>query len=82
MLGDKDAMATVAVKDLKSAKAFYEGKLGLKPAEVREEGALHYRAGKAVLMVYESRPKGVAALIEASRSHRSRALRINLGVGR
>ncbi len=28
MLGDNDAMATIAVKNLKSARKFYEGALG------------------------------------------------------
>ena len=30
MLGDKDVIATVAVKDLEVARRFYEGVLGLK----------------------------------------------------
>ena len=30
-LGSKEAMATIAVKDLKVARAFYVGKLGMKP---------------------------------------------------
>ncbi len=37
MLSDKKAVATVAVKDLKAAKDFYENKLGLK-AEMEEPG--------------------------------------------
>ena len=32
MLGDHEVVATVAVKDLKAAAKFYEGKLGLKEA--------------------------------------------------
>ena len=30
MLGDTEAIATVAVRDLKKAAAFYEGALGLR----------------------------------------------------
>jgi catechol 2,3-dioxygenase-like lactoylglutathione lyase family enzyme len=29
MLGDKTAVATIAVKDMEAAKKFYEGTLGL-----------------------------------------------------
>lgn len=32
MLGSKDALATIAVKDLKAASGFYENTLGLKVA--------------------------------------------------
>jgi hypothetical protein len=32
MLGDNDAMATIAVKNLKSARKFYEGALGFNVA--------------------------------------------------
>jgi len=59
MLADTDAIATVAVKDLATAKAFYEGKLGLKLAE-REgrQGVLTYTAGKSKLLVYQSQFAG------------------------
>ena len=39
MLGSKDAMATIAVKDVKAAKKFYEGALGLKLADDGEPEA-------------------------------------------
>ena len=32
MLADKNAMATIPVKDIASARKFYEGKLGFKQA--------------------------------------------------
>jgi catechol 2,3-dioxygenase-like lactoylglutathione lyase family enzyme len=54
MLGDKDVMATVAVKSLEAARPFYEGVLGLRPVGAAEMGVQAYRAGKAVVMVYES----------------------------
>ena len=39
MLGDKDAIATVAVKDLDKARKFYEGVLGLRVADSPGKGA-------------------------------------------
>ena len=54
MLADKDAMATIAVKDTKAAKKFYEGTLGLKPAPEQEPGVLAYQSGNATVLVYES----------------------------
>ena len=39
MLGNKDAMATIAVKDLEVASRFYEGTLGLKRAATEGDGA-------------------------------------------
>jgi hypothetical protein len=40
MLGDRAAMATVAVKKLDVAKKFYEGKLGLELTPEQQPGAL------------------------------------------
>ena len=54
MLGDKDVIATIAVRDLAKAKRFYEGKLGLKPAPSEEKSVLNYKSGKSTLMVYVS----------------------------
>lgn len=58
MLGDKEAVATLAVKNLETAKRFYEDTLGLRPAPDGEEGALVYRAGKATILVYQSEYAG------------------------
>ena len=58
MLGDKNAVATVAVKDIKAARKFYEGTLGLKPMEGNEPTAVSYRAGGSTLLVYESQYAG------------------------
>ena len=58
MLGDGNAMATIAVKDTKAASKFYEGKLGLKPAANREQGVLSYQSGNSTLLVYESKFAG------------------------
>jgi catechol 2,3-dioxygenase-like lactoylglutathione lyase family enzyme len=58
MLGGKEPMATVAVRDLNAAKRFYEGTLGLKPADSQEPEALTYEAGGAKLLVYRSQYAG------------------------
>jgi catechol 2,3-dioxygenase-like lactoylglutathione lyase family enzyme len=58
MLGTTDALATVAVKDLKAAKAFYEGKLGLTLARIDEANALMFTSGKSTLLVYPSQHAG------------------------
>lgn len=54
MLSDKDAMATVAVKDLAAAKEFYEGKLGFKRVGPDDPEALSYASGRSRLVVYRS----------------------------
>lgn len=55
MLRDKDAMATVAVKDFAAAKAFYGGKLGLAAQEVDDDaGVATYRSGRTSIAVYRS----------------------------
>ena len=58
MLGDKNAAVTIAVKDTKSAKKFYESTLGLKPEATREAGVLSYRSGNSTVLVYESKYAG------------------------
>ena len=58
MLGDRAAMATVAVKKLDVARKFYEGKLGLEPTPEQQPGTVSYKTGNAVMLVYESRYAG------------------------
>lgn len=58
MLADKDAVATVAVKDLKAAKKFYGDTLGLKPTPVPEPEVLNYKSGNSTLLVYKSQFAG------------------------
>ena len=58
MLSTKDAIATVAVKDLKAAAVFYEGALGFEKAEVIDEELIVYRSGKGVFNVYRSKYAG------------------------
>lgn len=57
MLGNANAMATIAVKNLDAAKKFYEGTLGLEPVPA-EERVLGYRSGNSRLLVYESEYAG------------------------
>ena len=58
MLGDRDAIATVGVKDIAAARKFYEEKLGLKPLPSQEKEVLSYKAGSSTLLVYQSRYAG------------------------
>jgi len=57
MLSDKDAIATVAVKNLEIAKKFYEGTLGLTKVMENAE-VLTFRSGKSTLFVYRSQYAG------------------------
>ena len=58
MLADKDAVATVAVKDLKAAKKFYGDTLGLKSTPVPEPEVLNYKSGNSTVLVYKSQFAG------------------------
>jgi catechol 2,3-dioxygenase-like lactoylglutathione lyase family enzyme len=60
MLGDRDAIATVAVRDLAAASRFYEDTLGL--VRVASEGgeAFTYRTGGSTLLVYRSEYAGTS----------------------
>ena len=54
MLDGKEAMATVAVRDLQAAKKFYQGTLGLKLEDETGTEAHTYRSGASRLIVYRS----------------------------
>jgi catechol 2,3-dioxygenase-like lactoylglutathione lyase family enzyme len=54
MLGTKDALANVAVKDLARARKFYEGTLGLKKVGEEGEEVLAFKSGSSTLLVYRS----------------------------
>ena len=58
MLGDKEAVATLAVKDLGAARKFYEGVLGLKVKDAEGEEALTFKSGNTQLIVYRSQFAG------------------------
>ena len=55
MLKDKQPVASVAVKNLETARCFYEEKLGLVPRSGRQEPTtITYQCGGGNLFVYES----------------------------
>ena len=58
MLSDNEVIATVAVKDLKAAAKFYEGKLGLRKASREGDALIAYRCGNSVFNVYRSEYAG------------------------
>ena len=58
MLAAKEAMATVAVRDLDEAKKFYGGTLGLRLTDQQEQEALTYQAAGTKLLVYRSQYAG------------------------
>jgi len=58
MLGNFDAIATIAVSDLAAAEKFYEEKLGFKRVGPQEPGTHVYQSGKSALMVYQSQYAG------------------------
>ena len=58
MFADQDAIATVAVKDLKAAKKFYGDTLGLKLTPVPEPEVVNYKSGNSTVLVYKSQFAG------------------------
>ena len=58
MLGDKEAIATIGVKDIEAAKKFYAGKLGLKQEPSTEPGVLVCKSGSAQILIYQSEYAG------------------------
>ena len=65
MLGNKDAAVTLAVSDLVRARDFYENTLGLEPAQ-EPPGAVLYRSGQSVVLVYPSEYAGTNQATAAS----------------
>lgn len=54
MLADTEAVATIAVKSLATARTFYEQKLGLKPERDAPPGVVSYASGRSHVLIYES----------------------------
>ena len=54
MLGDKDAVANVAVKDLDVATKFYRNTLGLTPVHQEGKELVVFRSGTTEINVYRS----------------------------
>ena len=65
MLGGKDAVATLAVSDLEQARQFYENTLGLTPVQ-EQPGAVVYKSGNSVVLVYASEFAGTNQATAAS----------------
>ena len=58
MLAGKDVAATIAVKDTKAAKSFYQDKLGLKLVDDKMPEAHVYKSGSTKVLVYQSQYAG------------------------
>jgi catechol 2,3-dioxygenase-like lactoylglutathione lyase family enzyme len=58
VLGNRDAIATIAVRNVEAAKKFYEETLGLQPLPAQETGVLSYKSGEASVLVYQSQFAG------------------------
>jgi catechol 2,3-dioxygenase-like lactoylglutathione lyase family enzyme len=65
MLGDKNAIATLAVSDMQRARDFYENTLGLEAAQDLG-GAIFYKSGSSVVLVYASEYAGTNQATAAS----------------
>lgn len=58
MLGNKDAAANIAVKDLEVAKVFYGETLGLTPVGSEGDELIVFRSGNSMINVYRSKYAG------------------------
>jgi catechol 2,3-dioxygenase-like lactoylglutathione lyase family enzyme len=58
MLGDKDAVANLAVKNLETAKKFYEETLGLTQIGAEGQEVVVFRSGNSTIYVYKSQYAG------------------------
>jgi catechol 2,3-dioxygenase-like lactoylglutathione lyase family enzyme len=68
MLANTTVLPMIPVKDLKTARKFYEETLGLKPVNVEPDIVATYKSGQSTMNVYQSEfggtNKGTAALWE------------------
>jgi catechol 2,3-dioxygenase-like lactoylglutathione lyase family enzyme len=58
MLGNKDAAANIAVKDLEIAKKFYEDILGLTQVGAEGQELIVFKSGNSTINVYRSQYAG------------------------
>jgi catechol 2,3-dioxygenase-like lactoylglutathione lyase family enzyme len=58
MLGDKEAVANIAVKNLETAKKFYEETLGLTQIGSEGQEVIVFRSGSSTIYVYKSQYAG------------------------
>ena len=60
MLSDTTVTTMLPVKDMERARAFYEGRLGLKPGGFRPDGKFVYAVGGSTLALFP-KPEGTKA---------------------
>jgi catechol 2,3-dioxygenase-like lactoylglutathione lyase family enzyme len=58
LLGNRNAVANLAVKNLDAARSFYEDTLGLAPVDEEDDEVIVYKSGDSVLNVYRSQYAG------------------------
>jgi catechol 2,3-dioxygenase-like lactoylglutathione lyase family enzyme len=58
MLGNKDAAANIAVRNLEDAKKFYEDTLGLTQVDAEGKELIVFRSGNSTINVYQSQYAG------------------------
>ena len=58
MLANKDAIATIPVKNLAKARQFYEGTLGLQPVDSEGDEVIIFKSGRSTINVYRSQFAG------------------------
>ena len=58
MLGDKEAVANIAVKNLETARKFYQGTLGLTQIGSEGQEVIVFRSGSYKIYVYKSEYAG------------------------
>jgi catechol 2,3-dioxygenase-like lactoylglutathione lyase family enzyme len=58
MLGNRNAVANIAVRNLETARKFYEGTLGLKPVGFEGEEVIVFESGDSKINVYRSQYAG------------------------
>lgn len=58
MLGDTNAVANVAVRNLETAKKFYEDTIGLKPIDSEGDELIVFKSGTSTINVYRSQYAG------------------------
>ncbi len=58
MLSNRDAVANLAVKNIESARKFYEGTLGLKQVGAEGSELIVFKSGNSTINVYQSEKAG------------------------
>lgn len=58
MLGNKDAVANIAVKNIETAKKFYEDTLGLTQVGAEGQEVIILKSGNSTVYVYQSQYAG------------------------